>query len=459
MAVRMAVLFDLLARARGARPSCDAPGDRRRADRRPGRASARGRRAWSTAAASSPSAEDVATADGDTVLDAARLRGRPGLRRPPRPPARAGPRGGRDDRDRAPGRRARRLHGGRGDAQHRSAGRTPRGVVEIVRALGERGRRCATSTRRLHHRRARRRAAGAVWPSWPAPACGCSPTTAPACRTRCSCAGRWSTRRASTWCSPSTARSRRSPRGAVMHEGRCCSDLGLPGWPADGRGADGPPRHRAGPAHRRPHPPAAPVDGAAASSWCGAAKADGLPVTAEATPHHLSLTDDALRGFDPVFKVNPPLRTDADVDALVKAGLADGTIDAIATDHAPHPAATRSGRSTRRRRGCSGWRRRSACACRCCTEPGCRSSRSSPRCRGSRRRSPGRRPPRTPDRRGRAGQPRRVRPDGGWEVVPARAGAAAATTRRSSAGSCTAGSATPSCTASPTVVDGVATDE
>jgi len=61
----------------------------------------------------------------------------------------------------------------------------------------------------------------------------------------------------------------------------------------------------------------------------------GLPVTAEATPHHFTLTHAACAGFDPVFKVNPPLRTDADVEA-VKAGLADGTIPAIATDHAPH---------------------------------------------------------------------------------------------------------------------------
>ena len=66
-----------------------------------------------------------------------------------------------------------------------------------------------------------------------------------------------------------------------------------------------------------------------------AAKSDGLPITAEATPHHISLTDEMLEGFDPVFKVNPPLRTRADIDAL-KFGLADGTIDAIATDHAPH---------------------------------------------------------------------------------------------------------------------------
>jgi len=65
------------------------------------------------------------------------------------------------------------------------------------------------------------------------------------------------------------------------------------------------------------------------------AKADGLPVTAEVTPHHLALCDAAVASFDPVFKVNPPLRTSLDV-AAVRAGLVDGVIDAIATDHAPH---------------------------------------------------------------------------------------------------------------------------
>src|SRR5207248_1831385 len=66
-----------------------------------------------------------------------------------------------------------------------------------------------------------------------------------------------------------------------------------------------------------------------------AAKAGGLAVTAEATPHHFTLTDACCASYDPVFKVNPPLRTAADV-AAVKAGLADGALDAIATDHAPH---------------------------------------------------------------------------------------------------------------------------
>lgn len=65
------------------------------------------------------------------------------------------------------------------------------------------------------------------------------------------------------------------------------------------------------------------------------AKHEGLPVTAEATPHHFTITDVSCAGYNTVFKVHPPLRTDRDV-AAIKTGLADGTIDAIATDHAPH---------------------------------------------------------------------------------------------------------------------------
>jgi dihydroorotase len=65
------------------------------------------------------------------------------------------------------------------------------------------------------------------------------------------------------------------------------------------------------------------------------AKKAGLPITAEVTPHHLSLTEELLRSFDSTFKVNPPLRSVADIEAL-KEGLLDGTIDAVATDHAPH---------------------------------------------------------------------------------------------------------------------------
>jgi dihydroorotase len=80
---------------------------------------------------------------------------------------------------------------------------------------------------------------------------------------------------------------------------------------------------------------------AAATQLLRAAKAEGLRVTAEATPQHFTLTDAACETFDPVFKVNPPLRADADREAIT-AGLVDGTIDAIATDHAPHAPETKA---------------------------------------------------------------------------------------------------------------------
>ena len=128
----------------------------------------------------------------------------------------------------------------------------------------------------------------------------------------------------------------RLTEGAVMHEGACCSRLGVPGWPAVAeelmvmRDIELS-RLTGAPVHFLHLSTAKSVD------LVRTAKADGLRVTAEAAPHHFTLTDEMLTGFDPIFKVNPPLRERADIDA-VKRGLADGTIDAIATDHAPHPA-------------------------------------------------------------------------------------------------------------------------
>ena len=123
-------------------------------------------------------------------------------------------------------------------------------------------------------------------------------------------------------------------KGAVMHEGSCCSHLGLPGWPAL---AEELMVHRDIELVRLTGAPVHLLHLSTARSveLVRAAKADGLPVTAEATPHHFTLTDTLLESFDAVYKVNPPLRTPADI-AAIKAGLADGTIDAIATDHAPH---------------------------------------------------------------------------------------------------------------------------
>ena len=123
-------------------------------------------------------------------------------------------------------------------------------------------------------------------------------------------------------------------QGAVMHECGCSSDLGVPGWPSI---AEELMVHRdielARLTGARVH--FLHLSTAGSVELVRKAKLDGLLVTAEVTPHHLSLTAELLRGFDATFKVNHPLRTMSDIDAL-KAGLLDGTIDAIATDHAPH---------------------------------------------------------------------------------------------------------------------------
>lgn len=131
----------------------------------------------------------------------------------------------------------------------------------------------------------------------------------------------------------------RLTEGAVMHEGSCCSRLGLPGWPSI---AEELMLHRDIELVRLTGAPMHFLHLSTARSveMVRAAKADGLPITAEATPHHLSLTDEQLAGYSPIFKVNPPLRTMADVEAI-RAGVADGTIDAIATDHAPHAPETK----------------------------------------------------------------------------------------------------------------------
>lgn len=125
--------------------------------------------------------------------------------------------------------------------------------------------------------------------------------------------------------------------GAVMHEGCCSSHLGLPGWPALAEELmvyrDIELSRLTGARVHFLH-----LSTVRSVELVRAAKADGLRVTAEAAPHHFTLTDEMLATFDATYKVNPPLRTKADIDAI-KAGLRDGTIDAIATDHAPHPAA------------------------------------------------------------------------------------------------------------------------
>lgn len=127
--------------------------------------------------------------------------------------------------------------------------------------------------------------------------------------------------------------------GSQMNEGRVSAELGLGGWPrvaedsiiardvllAESVGA-------------RLH--VCHLSTAGAVDVVRWAKKRGIAVTAEVTPHHLLLTDESVRGYSPLFKVNPPLRTSEDVEA-VRAGVADGTIDIVATDHAPHSSASK----------------------------------------------------------------------------------------------------------------------
>lgn len=128
----------------------------------------------------------------------------------------------------------------------------------------------------------------------------------------------------------------RLTEGAQMNEGEVSAVLGLAGWPAVAEESiiarDVLLAEHVGARLHVCH-----VSTAGSVEIIRWAKARGIQVTAEVTPHHLLLTDEKVRSFDPVYKVNPPLRRETDVMAL-RAGVADGTIDMIGTDHAPHPA-------------------------------------------------------------------------------------------------------------------------
>jgi dihydroorotase len=127
----------------------------------------------------------------------------------------------------------------------------------------------------------------------------------------------------------------RLTQDAQLNEGAMSARLGLTGWPAVAEEAiiarDCLLAAHVGSALHVCH-----VSTAGSVEIIRWAKGKGWQVTAEVTPHHLLLTDELAAGYDPVYKVNPPLRTAQDVAAL-RAGLADGTIDCVATDHAPHP--------------------------------------------------------------------------------------------------------------------------
>jgi dihydroorotase len=127
----------------------------------------------------------------------------------------------------------------------------------------------------------------------------------------------------------------RLTEGAQMHEGEVSTRLGLTGWPAVAEEAiiarDVLLAEHVGSRLHVCH-----VSTAGSVEVLRQAKARGVNVTAEVTPHHLLLTDELAASYDPVFKVNPPLRTAKDVEAL-RAALIEGVIDIVATDHAPHP--------------------------------------------------------------------------------------------------------------------------
>jgi dihydroorotase len=128
--------------------------------------------------------------------------------------------------------------------------------------------------------------------------------------------------------------------GGHMHEGEWSSRLGIPGRPAEAEttivARDLALAARAGARYHVLH-----LSTAGAAALVREAKARGVRVSAEASPQHFTLTDEACASFDPVFKMNPPLRCAADVEGVI-AALVDGTIDAIATDHAPHAPETKA---------------------------------------------------------------------------------------------------------------------
>jgi dihydroorotase len=122
--------------------------------------------------------------------------------------------------------------------------------------------------------------------------------------------------------------------GGHMHEGEWSSRLGVPGVPAEAEemmvARDIALARLTGGRVHFLH-----ISTARSAALVAQAKAEGLAVTAEVTPHHLTLTHAELAGYDPVYKVNPPLRCESDTAAL-RAACEDGVVDAVATDHAPH---------------------------------------------------------------------------------------------------------------------------
>jgi dihydroorotase len=164
------------------------------------------------------------------------------------------------------------------------------------------------------------------------------------------------------------AEDHRLTAGAQAHEGAVAARLGLAGWPATAEetivARDCALAREAGARLHVCH-----VSSAHTIAVLRAAKAAGVRVTSEVTPHHLLLTDAALAGYDPVHKVNPPLRTGDDTAAMRDA-LAAGVIDVVATDHAPHAAQYKDTEWAAARPGMLGLQTALSVAVRACVEPG-----------------------------------------------------------------------------------------
>ena len=249
----------------------------------------------------------------------------------------------------------------------------------------------------------------------------------------------------------------RLTEGAQMHEGVVSAELGLEGWPAVAEEAiiarDVLLAEAAGARLHVCH-----VSTAGSVDIVRWAKARGIAVTAEVTPHHLLLTDELARGYDARFKVNPPLRRDEDVTAL-RAALADGTIDIVATDHAPHPLESKECAWQEASFGMVGLESALSVVQQAVVDE--RGAVLGGRRPGALR-DPGRhRPPRRVRRPVRGRQPgprhalrsRRRRASSASSTCTARA-----STRRTSGASCRGASSRPSTAASPTVLDGVLRD-
>jgi dihydroorotase len=164
------------------------------------------------------------------------------------------------------------------------------------------------------------------------------------------------------------AEDHRLTAGAQAHEGAVAARLGLAGWPAAAEetvvARDCALARDAGARLHVCH-----VSSAHTVAVLRAAKAAGVRVSAEVTPHHLLLTDAALTGYDPVHKVNPPLRT-ADDAAAMRAALAEGVLDVVATDHAPHAPQYKDTEWAAARPGMLGLQTALSVVVRACVEPG-----------------------------------------------------------------------------------------